>query len=125
MIKTLVLVLALATPAVAQTVTSVINLDDLGWGPLETPRPIDTDGSPFTTEWLVQSIATRAFRVVALRNGSVCAGDWFSPRDLAFGHPFTSSTVQRLGMTDHMLITSVGNPRVVVVRLNTPDCDGH
>lgn len=73
------LVLALAVPVSAQTVESTIDLAALGWGPVEIPAKINTDRDTTTQEWLVRSVTTRMYRVVALRDGGLCVGDWFFP----------------------------------------------
>jgi hypothetical protein len=105
----------------AQTVESTLNLSSLGWGNLDTPRSIETDGDFSTREWLISSADTGLWRVVAERAGGICAGPWFNPLNGA--NPFgTVLDVQRVGLVHKLLVRTLGQNVVTVIRLDTPGC---
>lgn len=108
-------VLAGATMA-AQTVESVINLSAFGWGPISIPQAIETDGDLTTREWLVRRLFAADMRVVAERNGGICAGPWFVPSTLN-----NTSTVQRVGLV-HKLVSQRSDGRVEIMSFDTPHC---
>lgn len=114
------LVIAVASNVSAQTVESTIDLSSLGWGALDMPEPIETDGDLSTAEWLIRSQVTNRFRVVAVRSGRLCAGAWFDPRP----HPLVQVAVRRVGMLHKLLIrdTYAGSDAVNIVTLITPSC---
>jgi hypothetical protein len=111
------LVVAAAT-ASAQTVERVIDLGGLGWGRLEVPTGIDTDGNPQTVEWLIQSLDTYQYRVVAERNGAICAGPWFA----AGTSLFQAVRLEKVGPTHKLLVTTMGAATVTQIALLTPAC---
>lgn len=105
-------------PASAQTVESTLDLSALGWGGIDTPEPIETDGDFTTREWLIRSYETNLFRVVAERGGTICAGPWFNPKP----HMFAPVALRRLGVTHVLLVRAVAQEVVTIVRLDTPSC---
>lgn len=104
--------------ASAQTVESTLDLSALGWGGLDTPEPIETDGDFTTREWLIRSYETNLFRVVAELGEGLCAGPWFQPKS----HPFSPVALRRVGLTHVLLVREVGRDVVTIVRLETPAC---
>jgi len=126
--------------ASAQTVDRQIDLSSLNWGDV-TVRPVDTDGKAGSEEWVVQRTiadvygSVTAFRVVAVRNGRACWGEWFTPES-PDRSPFV--TVQfaiiRDGQTDKLMQTTrtgvslfgytppVPTHIVTLIRLDTPGC---
>lgn len=108
---------ALSTsPVFAQTVEAVLDLSALGWGAVNMPDPIETDGDFSTREWLVQSATTGELRVVAERNGVLCTGTWFRPSS----HIFITVALRRVGVVHKLLVRDRDNTRIVA--LDTPDC---
>lgn len=108
----------LFVPVSAQTVDRVIDLGSLGWGRLEVPKGIETDGNPATTEWLVQSLDTYAYRVVAERNGGICAGPWFQAGTTLF----QAVRLEKVGPTHKLLVTTMGAAQITQIALLTPSC---
>lgn len=134
--RTLVLVLVLAfvlvasaSVASAQAIEQVIDLAGLGWGAI-TAQPIDTDANPSTDEWLVQPASDPRplkFRVVAVRNGRLCIGDWFFPRLNLHGFALLDGyTVEKREGRDKLIfLMHFGMPEwreLTVVSLDTPEC---
>lgn len=116
----LMFVFTLAVPAAAQTLGPSMDLAAFGWGNLDTPQGIETDGNPATVELLIKSLDTPGqVRVVALRNGGFCAGPWFTPATALF----SNGTVTRIGNVDKILVRTYGSPIVQSVDLNTPVCN--
>lgn len=112
-----VLVASLVTVS-AQTVDRVIDLTALNWGRLEIPMGIETDGNPATIEWLVQSLDTRQYRVVAERNGGICAGPWFAVNvDL-----FQAVRLEKVGPVHKLLVAVMGANQITQIALLTPSC---
>ncbi len=117
-------VLALcAAPASAQTVESSIEMDALGWGQLDLPVSVETDGDLATREWLVRRVhifRAPEFRIVAERGGAACAGPWFNApaADL-----FTTVAIQRVGLVHKLVTRDKGASVVHVVALDTPVCE--
>ena len=116
----LVLVFSAST-ASAQTVEATLDMTALGWGPLSLPQLVETDGDLSTTEWLLTRPSTtrilaNEMRVVAERNGTLCAGEWFAAVPIG-----ALSSVQRRGLT-HVLVVKDGTS-AKIVRLDTPVCN--
>jgi len=110
-----------ATVLAAQTIESTLDLSALGWGPIETPIAVETDGDLTSREWLIAHTHTGQWRIVAERPGRLCVGQWFSP--LFGGTPFdTIAQVQRVGMIHKVVIRRIGSDVVTMVRLDTPAC---
>lgn len=119
MLKTFVFVLALAVPAAAQTMGASIDLASFGWGNLDTPVGIETDGNPYTVEWLIRSLDNPGqVRVVAVRGSGICAGPWFNPTAVMF----SGATITRVGNVDKILVRTYGSTVVQSFDLNTPAC---
>jgi hypothetical protein len=123
----LIAFLLAAVPAQAQTIESVFDLSVLGWGALDTPQSVETDGDPDTREWLVRPVSQVGrplFRVVTERGGLLCAGDWFNANgpESKFMYPLTLVTVQRVGRFDKLVVRQNGSSVVTVVALDTPVC---
>jgi hypothetical protein len=127
---TLAALLALSAPALAQTVERTIDLTQFGWGRVQA-IPVDTDGNPNTEEWAVQgtdfwdtqNANTGKWRVVAVRQGGLCVGDWFDPRPV----PQAAASIVRINGRDKLMATdasafSVGSGRLTIVSLDTPQC---
>lgn len=112
-----VLVASLVTVS-AQTIDRVLDLSALGWGRLESPKGIDTDGNPATIEWLIQSLDTFQYRVVAERNGGICAGPWFS----AGGNLFQVTHLEKVGPVHKLLVSVMGANQITQIALLTPSC---
>ncbi len=125
----LVFAFALSTTASAQTIERTIDITGFNWGADVSARPVDTDGSPSTEEWLVQR-PFNEFLVVTVRPGQVCVGEWFSPE-----LPIWSATaveIVRDGPVDKLIFTVLsgfsfpivtsGTHVVKVIRLDTPSC---
>lgn len=123
--------LFVTAPAGAQTVESTFDLDLLGWGALEPPQAVETDGDVDTREWLIrpafQAGAAPLFRVVTERNGALCAGDWFNANgpESKFTYPLTVVSVQRVGRLDKLVVRQTGGTVVRIVALDTPVCGSH
>lgn len=115
-----VVIVVVSSAAHAQTRESVIDLSALGWGTLEIPEPIETDGDLATREWLIRSTDTSRFRVVAERAGTLCAGAWFNPQP----HTLTHVSLRRVGVVHKLLVRDTWNGAnaVTIVSLNTPAC---
>lgn len=113
------LVLA-ASSAIAhgQTVEATLDTQSLGWGAVDTPRAVETDDDLSTREWLIRSADTGMWRVAAERPDGLCAGAWFAVTT----HPFTTVTVQRVGLNHKLVMQAMGDGRVTVIRLDTPRC---
>ncbi len=116
--RALVLVLVLSVPVAAQTVETTLELSSLGWGLLDTPHSVETDGDLATREWLIRSLETNRFRVVAERDGRLCVGAWFAPMPTLFG----SAALQRIGLL-HKLVARTFSGTFTVVSLDTPACE--
>lgn len=113
-----VLALVTATAAAAQTTSSPIDLAAFGWGNLDTPQGIETDGNTATVELLFRNLDTGMYRVVALRGSAVCAGAWFNP----VSAPFSSATLTQIGPVHKLLVRVYGSAVLTMVSLDTPAC---
>ena len=82
------------------------------------PKGIETDGNPNTIEWLVQSLETYQYRVVAERAGGICAGPWFQAGTTLF----QAVRLEKVGPTHKLLVTTMGSPQVTQIALLTPSC---
>lgn len=113
----------LSAAADAQTVETTTELESLGYGEIGTPRAIETDGDEHTREWLItrQFFIADQFRVLAIRDGRVCAGKWFQP--LGFFPPAHDATIQRVGRVDKMVVRH--SDLMTIVALDTPKCGNH
>lgn len=110
----------LSSPVFAQTVEGTLDLSALGWGALDAPESIETDGDFATREWLIRSLDTNRLRVAAERPSGLCAGPWFSPR----AHPFAQVWTERIGLVHKLLVrSSIGANVVTVIALDTPTCE--
>lgn len=116
LVLTLAVIVCAGAAVRGQTPETTIDLSTLGWGPVAA-TPVDTDGNPDTTEWLVFSHSNRFWRVVAIRNG-VCAGEWFRASE----SPFAVTFVVRLGRVDKLLVREPFSNLMTIVRLHTPEC---
>jgi hypothetical protein len=121
-------VLFAAGAAEGQTVERTINLDALGWGGIQA-YPVDTDASAATEEWAVVSTqygnpgnTWGQWRVIAVRAGGLCVGDWFDPRPAGIGRV----GVARINGVDKLIVNDSeygeGPQRLTIVSLNTPSC---
>lgn len=121
-----VLCMLLAVPVYGQTVESVVDLSALGWGELSMPRAIETDGDLSTREWLVtplvQTYPDPLFRVVALRDGAICASAWFSVTPEPNVPRYVEASVQRVGAVDKLVVRQGASPLIYLVALETPHC---
>lgn len=117
MLKIAALVLMFAAPVAAQTVEARLDLDTLGWGRIDTPRAVNTDGSELTVEWLIRSSVTGMYRVVATNGASLCAGEWFSATA-----GVATVSVQHVGNVDKLVVAPVFGGPIMVVGLDTPRC---
>lgn len=117
-----------ATPVLAQTIESRIDLSVLNWGTV-TAEPVDTDGDPATPEYLVERTTfdtyagTHDLRVVAVRDGAICPSAWFHVRTLP-GEPIR---VTRHDRRDRIVVPGraygvFGAMPLTIVRLDTPTC---
>lgn len=69
-----VLVLVLQSTVAHVNVHTVLR----DWGVLVgRPISVNTDGDDTTEEWLVSQLFTARKRVVAVRDGRLCPGEWF------------------------------------------------
>lgn len=111
----------LVSPVSAQTVESSIPLNTLGWGAIDLPVSVETDGDFSTREWLIRraNFFAAEFRVVAERDGKVCAGPWFTPPVSSF----STVDIQRIGVVHKIVAKSAGSDVVYVVSLDTPICE--
>ena len=109
-----------SSPAFAQTLESTIDLSSLGWGQLDMPLSVETDGDLSTREWLVRSIETNKLIVLAERDGRLCAGDWF----VIGKHPFVAMSLQRVGLVHKLFVRDpfAATREVKVLALITPTC---
>ena len=115
----LVLFVLAASPVFAQTIERSIDLLAFGWGPLDTPISVETDGDFSTSEWLVKTVdGTNRYRVVAERNGAICVGAWFTPSP----SPFSAVSLQRVGVTHKLVVRPYGGTTVTLLSLDTPVC---
>lgn len=126
----LVALLLMAAPAGAQTVEATLDLTALGWGELDTPQSIETDGDLSTREWLIRPVVNAGvpmFRIVAERDGRACAGPWFNANgsDAAFSFLTTLTSVQRVGLVHKLVVRQMGSSVVTVLALDTPVCSDH
>jgi hypothetical protein len=127
MTRTLILVALLALPgsAFAQTVERTIDLSQFGWGKVSA-TPVNADGNPATEEWLIQSrdSLNPRYRVVAVRNGGLCVGEWFNP--IPEGQFGTHPVLGRIGNRDVLVINSAAlfapTSALTIVSLDTPQC---
>lgn len=121
--KTLIAALfvcALSAPFAAQTVEFSVDLSALGWGPLSIPQKINTDGDADTREYLVRSLRTNQYRVLAVRPeqpGGLCVGDWFSAAD----HWMAVVEVQTAGAYSTLMVRDRFG-KDTEIRLDTPIC---
>jgi hypothetical protein len=107
--------LAAAGAAQAQTVTRIIPLADFNLPVAATVTPVDIDGNPDTEEWTITHEGRWKVAVVRSR---VCLGEWFDPRPF----PFTMVRLARLGRRDVLIVQPSTGP-VRVVSLDAPACD--
>jgi hypothetical protein len=134
-IALVVALLALSSPAFAQTVERTIDVSAMGWGPVQV-HAVETDGDPATEEWLVFQLTWQKpaedkwrrfdlYRVVAVRDGGPCIGDWFDP--LPPNSDGIQVTIARRGSVDKLLMHDFagGTYRLHVVGLTTPVCESH
>ncbi len=116
----------LTVPAHAQTVETIIDLDVLGWGELDLPKAVDTDGDTDTREWLVRPLSQWSgqpmYRVAAIRDGRVCAGPWFHVAPDPTLPLFVDVSLQLVGRTHKLVIRQGANPKVTIMTLDTPSC---
>lgn len=109
----------LVSPASAQTVEATYDMSAVGWGLIEVPQSIETDGDPTTREWLIRSLSTLKYMAVAIRPGRVCVSEWFSGGEP--GAFLTQTTVQTVGGVTK-LVTRDWHDRVTVTSVDTPEC---
>lgn len=107
-----------------------MDLAGLGWGALDVPQSIETDGDLNTREWLIRPAVDNwvpMYRVVAERNGAACAGPWFTVPSADATPTFlgTRLTVQRVGLVHKLVVRRMGSDLVSVVALDTPVCGSH
>lgn len=116
----------LAGPVSGQTIDFTIDLSALGWGELDTPEAIETDGDSSTREWLIrplnQTHPDPQFRVVAIRGAAICASAWFSVTPTPSTNLFLHTAVERVGTVDKLLVRQGASQRVDFINLNTPQC---
>lgn len=113
---TVVFVALLGIALPAQTVERTFDLNALGWGPVSAPLAIETDGDLATLEWLVAKSFSTEKRVVAERNGGLCAGPWFSPTTSLVA----SIDVRRVGLIHKLFVTEGTITKQIA--LLTPTC---
>ena len=129
---TLALLLVLfASSASAQTVERTIDLSSLGWG-LVTPHMVETDGNPATEEWAIQGTffgfsvnQGGNWRVVAVRNGGLCVGEWFNPGAGTVALTRGVDGRSRLLVTEtayNWKVNNIPQQTARVVLLDTPNC---
>lgn len=117
----LVLVFSAST-ASAQTVEATLDPTTLGIGAIEVPQAVDTDGNEGTQEWLVKSVMTLDYRVIAVRaDGSLCMGDWFPARTQSGW--FLPPTVQKIGVVHKLVSRDMITGLITVTGLSTPVCE--
>lgn len=121
MLTVCVLVL-FAAPASAQTVEAVLDPLSLGVGAIEVPQAVETDGNEATQEWLIKSVMTLDYRVIAVAaDGRLCMGDWFPARTVPGW--FMPPTVQKIGNVHKLVTRDMISGLITVVGLTTPQCD--
>ena len=110
-------VLLLSVTSLAQTKEGTNELSGFGWGRINPPISVETDGDLGTREWLIHSLDTGAYRVVVERGaGGPCVGPWFTVT-----HPlqFGLVSVQRVGIV-HKLFVYYPNGTLDRFSLDTP-----
>lgn len=112
----------LASSASAQTVEATINPLALGFGYIEVPQAVETDGNEATQEWLLKSTTTGEYRVIAVSaEGRMCSGGWF-PGRTAVGW-FAPPELQKVGGVHKLISRDALNGTIVVTKLDTPVCE--
>ena len=112
-------VLSASVVTVGQT-RERIDLSSLGFGAIEVPQAIDTDGWPFTQEWLIASTDQPWLRrVVAERSPGLCIGPWFSLADAENETRWVLMT--RYGLS---VLVRLSDRNLDIVSLDTPTCAG-
>lgn len=120
-----------ASAASAQRLERTIDLSALGWGHLEEPVDIDTDGNPATNEWLLVrlpqsfsdvNVVLTEYQVVAERPSGLCVSGWFSVSAKPFGTKVR--VIQRGGISKLQVFEGAwfGIRPVSIWSLDTPPC---
>lgn len=118
------LALLVASSAAAQTIEATYPLT--GWGPVQVTA-LELDGKPGTQEWAVRAITygmSERFRVVVVREGRVCVGDWFEVAGTVASGAVSIQTVS--GRSKLVLVQRaifVGENSVRVVAFDRPSCE--
>lgn len=120
----LLAVVVLSSSVLSAQTKSRVNLMSLGWGTLLSVDDVNTDGNEATEEYLVSrayEVFNREFRVVALRDGRICAGEWFVVVTLSLDPSSPGWKIQKRGGVDKLTRMIGGDEERI--DLHTPSCD--
>lgn len=116
------LVLPLQQPVQAQTVIAVVNYAAAGLDQA-TVRTIEADGNPATIDLLAIRNSDGLYAVARLNAaGTICVGSWFNPRTLVNAPPFSSTSVERVGLTDVLQVRYPSGGTAYILALTAPSC---